>query len=403
MPPTVQCDIDDIILVKELKPVVRQNIKQIISNEGFITCTVNVKDVTTNGANYLGTLQTVTVSGKTKDGDKELHLFLKNIINEIGRHSVVDVSAAYLREGFCYKELFKIFEAIEDKYEIPQEKRLNTVKCYSEINSEVIILDDVSKIDYKTYDRFSVMTKKIAELALEQLAKLHAMSFIIRKEHPKYFENKIKSLHTLYNFNCEFENHLRNTCNKAMETLEGDAKAKLRDFYPKMVEKYSNYIKIAPEEAVCIAHGDFQANNLLLKESNGEPSSVMIIDYQLTYYGNPVTDLLFFIFLGTDQKFRKDHMEDLKELYYGSFESFLSDFGISASAVYSKRQFQDDFKEKLDFGLMCFIQFMPLLFARTDELPEMQNGLASLTLKMDERYKDRLHGVVDDFIQWGYL
>ncbi|XP_028175286.1 uncharacterized protein LOC114363687 [Ostrinia furnacalis] len=403
MPPIVQCDKDDLLLIKELNPVVRQNIKQIINKEGFVTYTVNVKDVTTNGANYLGTLQTVTVSGKTKDGDKELHLFLKNIINEVGRLSVLNVSEAYLKEGFCYKELFKIFETIEDKYNIPQEKRLNTVKGYSETNSEVIILDDVSKMGYKAYNRFGVMTKKIAELAFEQLAKLHAMSFIIRKEYPKYFENKIKSLNTLFNINSEFENHLRNTCNKAMETLEGDAKAKLRDFCPKMVEKYSNYIKIAPEEAVCITHGDFQPNNLLLKETNGEPSSVMIIDFQFAYYGNPVTDLIFFIFLGTDQKFRKDHMEDLKELYYGTFESFLSDFGISASVVYSKRQFEDDFKEKLDFGLMCFIQFMPFLFARTDQLPELQNGLASLTLKMDERYKNCLHGVVDDFIQWGYL
>ncbi|XP_028175284.1 uncharacterized protein LOC114363685 [Ostrinia furnacalis] len=401
---TEQYESDDILSVKELKSTVRQSVKNIIDKERFTEYIANIKNQTTNGGNYLGTLQTVAITGKTEGGEnKELRLFLKNIMHIEDQFAIVDTLEAYQREGFFYREVFNYFEKIEDKYNIPVEERLNTVKGYSETNDEVIILEDVSCKGYKTGDRFKVVSLKFAELAIKELAKFHAMSFIIRNENPKYFENNIKSLRPLLKFNEQLETHLRRTCEKAMETLDETAKLKLEKFVPKMIGKFQKYMVVEPDEAICITHAYFRPDNILVKEIDGEAVKVIPVDYQAACFSCPVIDFLYFIFTGTDQEFRKHHMEDLKDLYYCTFESFLRKFGIDANKMYSRKQFEDDFREKMEYGLISFVTVMPFIFTIPEDIPELENGIENISLILDERYKDRLHGVIDDFIQWGYL
>ncbi|XP_028175283.1 uncharacterized protein LOC114363684 [Ostrinia furnacalis] len=401
---TEQYESDDILSVKELKSTVRQSVKNIIDKERFTEYIANIKNQTTNGGNYLGTLQTVAITGKTEGGEnKELRLFLKNIMHIEDQFAIVDTLEAYQREGFFYREVFNYFEKIEDKYNIPVEERLNTVKGYSETNDEVIILEDVSCKGYKTGDRFKVVSLKFAELSIKELAKFHAMSFIIRNENPKYFENNMKSLRSLFKINEQLKTHLRRTFDKAKETLDETAKLKLEKIVPKMIDTFHKYIVVEPEEAICITHTDYRPDNILVKEIDGEAVKVIPVDYQIACFGCPVNDFLYFIFLGTDQEFRKNHMQDLKDLYYCTFESFLGKFGIDANEMYTKKQFEDDFRENLEYGLISFMSVMPFIFTIPGDIPDLGNGIENIALNLDERYKDRLHGVIDDFIQWGYL
>ncbi|KAL0822218.1 hypothetical protein ABMA28_004348 [Loxostege sticticalis] len=398
-----ECWFEDILSVKELKPIVRQSLKNVIEKEGFTTYKVKVKDISTEGGNYLGILQTVTVKGKSDDGDKQLNLFLKNIVTVGESNSVLNSSDAYLREGFFYKNVLKQFSKIQEKYNIPQDEKINAVKVYDDSNGEVIIMDDISDAGYKTYDRCDVVSVKFAELSIEQLAKLHAMSFVLRKEHPIYFENNVKTLSTLFKFNANFETHVRRIFDKAVETLEGDAKHKLDRFFSSALEKYKKYMDFPADQAVCLCHADFRANNILVKEIEGEPIAVIPVDYQLMNYGYPVTDFLYFIFAGTDQEFRKNHLEDLKELYWRTLDTFLGKFGIEAKEVYSRKQFEEEYRELLDYGLLSFLALMPFIFAKNDDIPDMENGLGDMSLNLDERFKERLREIVYDYIQWGYL
>ncbi|XP_063827839.1 uncharacterized protein LOC135077228 [Ostrinia nubilalis] len=394
-----------ILTVKNLKSMVRLNIRKIICKEELIKYKVSVKDLSTNGGSYFGSLQTVTINGKTKNGEeKELNIFLKINTHASENCPIFNVPKMYQREEFLYKEIFKYFKTVEDKYNIPQEDRLRTVKVFSETNSEVIILEDITKLGFKTNDRFEVMHIKFAELAIEQLAKLHAVSFVIQNEDPEYFENNIKSLHSLVEVNSHTHHHNKKIYNIAMETLEDEAKIKFDNYYPTMEEKFLRLIRNSSEGAICLEHGDYRPSNILVKDIDGEPSAVFPVDYQITSFGNPIFDFLFFIFLGTDQKFRKQHLEHLKNLYYSNFEKFLSKFGVEAAKVYSKEQFDEQFKDKLDLGLMFFLCLMPFIFARTDAVPELDKGVDyTVPYNLDESYKDRLCGIVDDLIQWGYM
>lgn len=130
----------------------------------------------------------------------------------------------------------------------------------------------------------------------------------------------------------------------------------------------------------------------------------MAIDYQILHYGCPVLDLIYFIFHGTDQEFRRQHMTNLQNLYYTAMSEFLAKFEINIDKYYNFTEFECDFREKLDFGLIVNLFYAPFLFALEDEAPDVTTeDLSSLKFKVDDKFTARIRGVVDDFIQWGYI
>ena len=69
------------------------------------------------------------------------------------------------------------------------------------------------------------------------------------------------------------------------------------------------------------------------------------MDYQTVHAGNPVADLLYFIFLGSDEEFRKENFNKLLDHYYKNLEEALERFSIDALEVYPRNKFDDDVKE----------------------------------------------------------
>lgn len=129
------------------------------------------------------------------------------------------------------------------------------------------------------------------------------------------------------------------------------------------------------------------------------------VDYQLVAYGCPLLDLLYFIYLATDRKFRDTHLVRLKNLYYKSLNDFLHYFDMSAESVFPKKTFENLFQEKLDFGLVISFIALPFIFvAENHEVPDItERHIVDIEFQLDDKYKDRLSDVVEEFIDLGYL
>ncbi|XP_028175291.1 uncharacterized protein LOC114363692 [Ostrinia furnacalis] len=131
----------------------------------------------------------------------------------------------------------------------------------------------------------------------------------------------------------------------------------------------------------------------MIQLQDGEVFDVMPVDFQFSYYGCSIYDLMFFIFSCTDQEFRKSHMEHLKNLYHTTMQQFLSLFNMDVEEYYPRAEFERLFKERLDLGLMLSLFILPMLFNVQDVSTAKQNKLLC----------KRMRGIADDFIQWGYL
>ncbi|XP_063363609.1 uncharacterized protein LOC134652367 [Cydia amplana] len=394
---TFKCEDIDKLPVK-----VEEAIRNIVKKEGYTTHKLTTKALSTDGGNYLGSLYEVDVTGYTEAGKKETNIFVKGII-PADVLSVLSVTEIFNRELFFYNDLAVVFDEIQNEANVPAKERYNIAESFQESTPEAIILENLSKKGYKTGFRMDAISLKFAELCIQQLGKLHGLSFALEKMKPNYFNRKIRSLSVPYNFNEDFKIWITNSGQVISKSLDVDVRERFTAFLQKLWHNVPRYYNDQKYKRT-IVHFDYRANNILMKESGGEIIDVVPVDYQFIHYGCPVTDFLYFIFLGTDQEFRKNHLEYLKDLYFDSITKMLKIFNIDVKSVFPREDFEDLYRELLVLGLFSFVQAIPFIFAVGGEIPELgKDQIADINMKCDERMKERARGVVDDFIRWGVI
>lgn len=93
-------------------------------------------------------------------------------------------------------------------------------------------------------------------------------------------------------------------------------------------------------------HGDVWVNNMMFQF---DPKDVLLIDFQLCFWGSPVYDLLLFIMLSVHDDFKVDHFDDLIEFYQQRIGESLTLLGYDGH-IPSFEEFKVDFMEKGHVG-----------------------------------------------------
>ncbi|XP_049875142.1 uncharacterized protein LOC126373156 [Pectinophora gossypiella] len=381
-----------------------ESIKSIIKKEGFIKHQVTRNLLPTEGGSFLGRLYTVTVQGTTREGDKQTDIFIKHILSCEKLKSTFDVHHAYETELYVYKELSKIFTDLQNDAGITVEDRFKMVKSYDESSLKAIILENVSLKGYKTCSRTYVASLEDAEFSMKQLAKFHGLSFVLGERRPDYFSRNIKVNQGPFIFNETFAHSARNIAEIAIKYIKEESRQRMETFLKCFMTKWKRYALDTTKTKCCLCHGDFRLNNILMQHEDNRLKDVILIDYQLSCYGCPIDDLLHFIFTGTDQEFRRKHLTHLKDLYYASLGEFLGKFNLDCEKVYPRDEFEKDFKERLDLGLIYALYFLPFFLAAEGEIPDLaETSIADMDFKVLEDLPLRMQGIVDDFVSWGYL
>ncbi|XP_075979082.1 uncharacterized protein LOC142978494 [Anticarsia gemmatalis] len=380
-----------------------QAIKKIAEKEGFIKYKVDKKCVSTNGGNYLGELYEIDVKGKTKDGEKTLHIFVKNAIDADGSFKILSVSNVYNTENFAYKDLAKVFEELQDEANVPRDERYKMVKVYDETFADAIIMENVTKKGFTTYHRMDVMSLKFVQLAIQHLARFHGLSFVLKEKRPEYFNKKIKSLKYPVTFGEDWKIMAKSMKDSIMCHVDDKYADRIEKLYENVADKFA-YNFNDESVQVCLCHGDYRPNNIMTKiEEDGDVTDLVPVDYQLIFYGCPIFDFLYLIYCCTDREFRKTHMTYLKDLYHDSLKTFLEYFNLDVNEVYPKEEFERVYTEKLDQGLYYSLIFLPWLFAAEDDVPDVTQEFSEMRIKIDDRVNDRLRGVIEEYVEWGYL
>jgi hypothetical protein len=263
-----------------ISPVVKKCLSQIIEDQGFLNYNVNIKDISTNGGNYLATLQEIDLTGKSLNGDKEINLFLKNRLNS-DDFKLLPLDEVYIREAFYYNELTKIYNQLQEDANIPEAERFQIVKTYIDSNSEVTILDNLTKKGYTTCDRPDVISVDFAEMSIKQLAKFHALSFVLKNNMPDFFQSRIKAMKSLFSIQSEFKGLLEKLFNESLTFLDSESRSKIENYLPVMLDSYIKFVNRGADEAVCLCHGDFRPNNVMLIEKVSRNEFLFYFHYDI--------------------------------------------------------------------------------------------------------------------------
>ncbi|KAJ0178076.1 hypothetical protein K1T71_005899 [Dendrolimus kikuchii] len=380
----------------------KDDIKQIIKSEGFIKSNVKINELPADGGNFLAELYEIDIAGLTAKGQSEINIFAKQINLGSGSfNAIMDIPGLYKIERFAYKELFRVFNELQEDFKVPVDERYKTVKCYDS-NPGAILMDNLCKQGYKTNSRIDTISIDFAEKAIKNIAKFHGLSFAIEKIKPDFFDSKIKPLKYPINFTTEWREYQKSMLSVSMSNLEHDLRNRVEGIILSKLNKFCEYYKNV--EVSCLCHGDYRVMNMMVRDLDNKIMDFIALDYQLIHYGNPIMDLFYFIFPATGRKFRKTHLSYLKETYYKTLKNFLKYFDIDIEEIFPRSNFERVYEETLDYGLLTMTTIAPLTYADTEDVPDLVNvSMVDLNFKVLEVFKDRVKGVVEDFIEWGYL
>ncbi|XP_026733626.1 uncharacterized protein LOC113497969 [Trichoplusia ni] len=228
-------------------------INKIIEKEGFIQYKIDKKCISTNGGNYLGELSEIDVQGKTKDGDKVLNIFVKKM-NTGDEMKIISIPNAYMTELFFYKELSKIFHELQEEARVPLNKKYWTVKSYDESEKDLILMDNLSRKGFITPDRMDVVSLQFAEKAIQELAKFHAFSFILKEKRPEYFEKRIRTMKSPFKPGKDWDGFVQNILKTTIKFVDENLKERVENYSVNIEKKYLNYYEDKKTQR-CLVHG----------------------------------------------------------------------------------------------------------------------------------------------------
>lgn len=374
---------------------------------------VVIDNISTDGANYSSTLYKAVVKVAQDDGrdrGDDIRLFAKVASWAENVRTGMNSDAAFEVEKSFYTLISPAYKSLQNKYKIKKENRFLMSKfygCNSSFLDEAIVLEDLTARGFVLHDRFEAMDWEYASKGVEELAKFHALSFVHKHENPKAHAENLVTFDWRKNVFLNMLEVFRGTSENVYKIVPEYMKLRFKTFVNEQLteEMFGKYF--GPGDNAVLVHGDYRASNIMHKRSkNGKVTSLIPVDYQTLHFGSPATDLLYFIFTGTDEYFRRHHLQNLIELYYETVTHSIEVMGLNPDLIFPREQFDKEYNEMLPFGLFTASFCLPVVLVSCEDAPKMDAvdaDIALFSVKLSDEYKKRYLSILNEFAQLGIL
>lgn len=177
---------------KELPDFVGDLLKSITKEHSFVNYSVQVKSGSQTGDGFTSQLFCIIVTEKT--GDKKLDLVCKIAPLDKNYRKEFFSDLMFGREALLYRKLMPILAKFQDEKKVPKnEQFVSYPKCYATKIDEqkeqfAIILEDLRPHGFKLWDKATPSPIENVRLAMKELGKFHGLSFAMKDQKPKEFE-----------------------------------------------------------------------------------------------------------------------------------------------------------------------------------------------------------------------
>ncbi|XP_041764589.1 uncharacterized oxidoreductase dhs-27-like [Anopheles merus] len=409
----------------ELPQYLYNAMEQVAIEQGFTAGKFKIEfDVGSNkGDGFVGQM----FKAFLQEGDRrEVYLCKIPPLNEARRRQFQSMTI-FSRETLAYKSLLPLIFTYQQEKGISREDGFfNVPKCYyaecdESTEQSVIIMEDLRLKDYRMWNKLVPVNYEHARLTMQQLGRLHAVSLAMKRDRPADFEQfKVPDpLDVMMPEGSPLEAMLIKMLTDAKETLEPN-ETKERTKMQKLIDNMRQEMKNCTDGALAepyavLGHGDCWVNNFMFHYKNGAPEHVILLDWQITRYVSPVTDLSYFIFCCTDGEFRRRHYDEMMSIYYNSLEALLEKLGHNPQEVFPRTALMRQLRRFGRFGILMANFLVPMLCTRNEDLPDMDEvaekyretnemDLNAMTLNANQRaYRERMSSAIRDMVQYGYL
>lgn len=340
----------------------------------------------------------------------------------------------YIREYTFFQYIVPELLDVQRYFNIIEGLKIKFVNCLyasAEYNKETIVFHNITKEGFRMLDRFQDTDLAHASLVAKNLAKLHALSFVLEKLKPTVFEEIKSRCYTDVQYSDpdrvskSMECYYNASVNVVFDPVVRD---KLRGILPRFLQVLNKCTIPGPYSVIC--HGDCWNNNVLYRHQvsgkevdltiycetcnddksrlqSGRPIDVIFVDYQLLRYASPVTDISYFLYMSTDGNFLSTNTDRILDIYYNTMSAVLRQCNMDIKDVYPKKVFDKQLKEYSVFGLIEALISMKIITADGEEAIKMTGQMCMEEMPENlspnrSLYVERVNGVVNDFFERGY-
>ncbi|XP_056634081.1 uncharacterized protein LOC130443460 [Diorhabda sublineata] len=358
----------------------QQNLIRKIANENDIENFQLTKTPgSLRGDNFLGILTAITLYNK----QKTLNLILKTAHQNEAFRKAAPVHEMFDREIYMYNKVFPEFEKYQKNHNIADAFD-STPKLYGyclEDKNESLVMENLKKSGYKLWDKRIPMNHDHVEAVLVQYANFHAVSLAMRQLDGELFARVTRPIKKNVFDNMEmignkdkFQGYVNAVMSNGYKAVEGDRdlveclKKVESQIYDLFQNRFDN-----DEFKLVVSHGDCWCNNFLFKyEVSDVPSSLRIIDWQLSSVTTPAYDIVYFLLTNSSEAVLKNYKKYL-QLYYEALSSRLREFGCDVNQIFSYDDMEKHLHTFMAFGVYTSIMILKLVNSEPEEAPDFSN------------------------------
>lgn len=242
-------------------------VSKVASNCNLIEWHHSVSKFDSIGQNYFGIIIPVTLNGcsdnKSKDS-KVIRIVLKLAPTDERYRVSGAVTLLFLREILVYSKLLEKYRQLQRNLHpncqlvIPSLYHTDDAYC-----KEVIVMEDMTSKGYRPFVNDMFLDLQHVTVALKSLARLHSLSFILKEQDPRlYDEISDVCVPLSQKTNKRYFEVMLDRLTKAISKLESTQHMHLLE---KLWRNCGKCYEIDLANGKCISHGDVWKENILFK------------------------------------------------------------------------------------------------------------------------------------------
>lgn len=261
----------------ELPDYVRVLLDDVAKSEGFTEgYEISVKPGCSQGDGFLGILISVTISGlRYGENSGDLHLVCKSAPQNAARREGFESIVLCKREALMYEKILPALANFErDKGLVNSDRFTAYPKCYVSISDEtkdqfVIIMEDVRPKGYSMWVRSDPLPIKYTCNLFDQLAKMHAISFALKQQRPRIYNEfrEINDVVTGFIATATMADIINASLGRCLAAVEDPKHIEIvTDMIKNRCAYYDECISAENVEPFgAVTHGDCWINNILFR------------------------------------------------------------------------------------------------------------------------------------------
>ncbi|XP_055902678.1 uncharacterized protein LOC129938887 [Eupeodes corollae] len=232
-----------------------------------------------------------------------------------------------------------------------------------------IIFEDIVPLGYQTL-KLRMADFEDSKAALLKLSKWHAVSYKLAAEGDTSLTDYKRGIFSLKEFESSsiVKNGMKEFIAKCATVDE------LKQYVPKLqvIEKdllnnchksFETYRQLNAEGIFVLSHGDFHSKNMMFKKnSRGETEDVILVDFQLCYFGPAILDVIYGLYMLTNEDVRQHHRDEFFNFYSSNFIETLKKLQFRGHIPKISDFFMDILRHR-HWELFLMSTFLPLWYA----------------------------------------